>query len=63
MLRMMTAMKSNGKLAILRKLLFGQNHRLSINRPTKLGKEKSSSDGHCQCQKEMDDPLLACHKF
>jgi hypothetical protein len=33
------------------------NHRLSINRPTKRGKEKSPSDGHCQCEKEMDDHL------
>jgi hypothetical protein len=31
------------------------NHRLSINRPPKRGKEKSSSDGHCQCEKGMDD--------
>jgi hypothetical protein len=29
------------------------------NRPTKRGKEKSSSDGQCQLQKEMDDHLLA----
>jgi hypothetical protein len=35
-------------------------HRLSIYRPTKRGKEKSPSDGHCQCEKEMDDHLLAC---
>jgi hypothetical protein len=35
-------------------------HRLSINRPTKRGKEKSPSDGYCQCEKEMDDHLLAC---
>jgi hypothetical protein len=36
---------------------YGQafNHRLSINRPTKRGKEKSPSDGHCKCEKEMDD--------
>jgi hypothetical protein len=26
-------------------------HILSINRPTKRGKEKSPSDGHCQCPK------------
>jgi hypothetical protein len=32
-------------------------HRLSINRQTKRGKEKSPSDGHCQCEKEMDDYL------
>jgi hypothetical protein len=32
---------------------------LSINRPIKRGKEKSPSDGHCQCQKEIDDHLLA----
>jgi hypothetical protein len=38
-------------------------HRLSINRPTKRGKEKSPSDGHCQCEKEMDDHLLACQYF
>jgi hypothetical protein len=35
------------------------DHRLSINRPTKHGKEKSPSDGHCQCEKEMGDHL-AC---
>jgi hypothetical protein len=38
-------------------------HRLSINRPTKCGKEKSLSDGHGQCQKEMEDYLLACQQF
>jgi hypothetical protein len=37
-------------------------HILSINRPTKCGKEKSPSDGHCQCEKEMDDHLLACQQ-
>jgi hypothetical protein len=36
------------------------DHTLSINRPTKRGKEKSSSDKHCQCEKEVDDHLLAC---
>jgi hypothetical protein len=36
------------------------SHRLSINRPTKRGKENSRSDGHCQCEKEMEDFLLAC---
>jgi hypothetical protein len=35
-------------------------NRLSINRPTKRGKEKSPSDGHCQCEKKRDDHLLAC---
>jgi hypothetical protein len=39
------------------------NHRLSINRPTKRGKEKSRSDRHCQREKEMDDYLLANNKF
>jgi hypothetical protein len=38
-------------------------HRLSINRPTKRGKEKSPSDGHCQCEKEMDDDLLECQQI
>jgi hypothetical protein len=38
-------------------------HRLSINRPTKRGKEKSLSDGHCPCEKEMDDHLLACQQI
>jgi hypothetical protein len=38
-------------------------HKLSINRPTKRGKEKSPSDGHCQCEKEMDDHLLACQQI
>jgi hypothetical protein len=32
-------------------------HRFSINRLTKRGKEKSTSDGHCQCEKEMNDHL------
>jgi hypothetical protein len=34
--------------------------RLGINRPTKRGREKSPSAGHCQCVKEMDDHILAC---
>jgi hypothetical protein len=34
------------------------HHRLSLNRPTKRGKEKSPSDGHCQFEKEMNDHLL-----
>jgi hypothetical protein len=38
-------------------------HRLSINIPTKRGKEKSRSDGHCQREKEMDDHLLACQEI
>jgi hypothetical protein len=37
-------------------------HRLNINRPTR-GKEKSPSDGHCQCEKEMDYHLLACQQI
>jgi hypothetical protein len=43
--------------------MVGYNHRLSINRPTKRGKEKSPSDRHCQCKKEMDNPLQACQQF
>jgi hypothetical protein len=43
--------------------LITQNHRLSINRPTKRGKEKSPSIGQCQCEKETDDHLLACQQF
>jgi hypothetical protein len=39
------------------------NHRLSINIPTKRGKEESPSDGHCQCEKEMDYHLLACQQI
>jgi hypothetical protein len=42
---------------------FSNNHRLGINRPTKRGKEKSPSYGHCQCEKEMDDHLLACQQI
>jgi hypothetical protein len=38
-------------------------HRLSINRPTKRGKENSPSDGHGQCEKKMDDHLLACQSL
>jgi hypothetical protein len=40
----------------------GLYHRLSIDRPTKRGKEKSPSDGHCQCEKETDGYLLACQQ-
>jgi hypothetical protein len=39
------------------------SHTLSINRPTKRGKEKCPSGGHCQFQKEMDDHLLLCQQF
>jgi hypothetical protein len=42
---------------------YGLNHRLSINRLTKRGKEMAPSDGHCQCEKEMDDHLLACQQI
>jgi hypothetical protein len=38
----------------------GKDHRVSINRPTKRGKENSRSDGHFQCEKEMEEHLLAC---
>jgi hypothetical protein len=34
-----------------------------FNRPTKRGKEKSPSDAHCQCEKEMADHLLASQPF
>jgi hypothetical protein len=33
-------------------LLDGREHRLSINRPTKCGKENSRSDGHCHCERD-----------
>jgi hypothetical protein len=39
---------------------YTHDHRLSINRPTNRGKDKSSSDGHYQCETEMDDHLLEC---
>jgi hypothetical protein len=35
----------------------------SIIRPTKCEKEKSPFDGHCQCEKEMEDHLLACKQL
>jgi hypothetical protein len=38
-------------------------HRLNINRPTRRVKEKSTSDAHCQCEKEMGDHLLACQQI
>jgi hypothetical protein len=38
-------------------------HRHSINRPTKREKEKSPSDGHSQCEKEMVDNLIACQQI
>jgi hypothetical protein len=41
----------------------GYSHRVSINRPTKRRKEKLPSDGHCQCEKKMDDHLLACQQI
>jgi hypothetical protein len=34
--------------------------RHGINRLTKRGNEKSPSDGHYQCKKEMYDHLIAC---
>jgi hypothetical protein len=34
-----------------------------ITRPRKGGKEKYVPDGHCQCQNEMNDHLLACQQF
>jgi hypothetical protein len=34
-----------------------------IDLATKRGKEKSRFDGHCQCEKDMDDHLLACQQF
>jgi hypothetical protein len=40
-----------------------KHYRLSINRPTKRGKEKSPFDGYRQCKKEMDDHLLACQQI
>jgi hypothetical protein len=36
---------------------------LSINRPTKRGKEKSPSDGHCECEKEIDNHLQVCQQI
>jgi hypothetical protein len=36
-------------------------HRLVLT--TKRGEEKSRSDGHCECEKEMDDHLLACQQI
>jgi hypothetical protein len=35
----------------------------TINRPTKRGKEKSPSGGHCQCEIEMDDHLFASQQI
>jgi hypothetical protein len=34
-----------------------------IDPSTKRGKEKSRSNGHYQCEKEMDDHLLACQQI
>jgi hypothetical protein len=39
------------------------DHRLSISGPKKRGKGKSSSNGHYQCEKEMDNHLLACQQI
>jgi hypothetical protein len=36
---------------------------ISINRATKRGKEKSPSEGHSQCEKEMDEHFLAYQQF
>jgi hypothetical protein len=38
----------------------GYNIDLVLDRSTKRGKENSRSDGYCQCEKEMEDHLLAC---
>jgi hypothetical protein len=43
--------------------LDSRERRLSIYRPTKRGKERSPSNGHCQCEKERDDHLLPCQYF
>jgi hypothetical protein len=42
---------------------YGYNHRLSNNKPTKRGKDKSLTDGHYQCKKDMEDQLLTCQQF
>jgi hypothetical protein len=39
------------------------SHRLSMNRPIKRGKKKSPSDGHCHCEKEIDDHLVPCQQI
>jgi hypothetical protein len=36
---------------------------INTSRSTKRGKEKSPSDGHCQCEKEIDDHLVACQQI
>jgi hypothetical protein len=36
---------------------------VGINRPTKRGREKSPSDGHCKYEKEIEDHLLSCHQI
>jgi hypothetical protein len=36
---------------------------IDFNRRTKRGKEKSPSDEHCQCVKEIDKHLLACQQI
>jgi hypothetical protein len=54
---------SDHRFEMLLNVRLGMDRRLSINIPTKRGKEKSPADGPSQCEKEMDDHLLACHQF
>jgi hypothetical protein len=49
--------------AIVIEFLLCLSHRLSVNRPTYRREDKSPSDGHCQCEKEMDDHLLASQQI
>jgi hypothetical protein len=56
-------MRNKESSKIVGKPFFNYSHRLSIIRPSKPREEKSPSDGHCQCQKEIDDHLLACQLF
>jgi hypothetical protein len=51
----MATVQTKGHSDFLSQQSLSKDHRLSIDRRTKRGKEKSPSDGYCQCQKEMDD--------
>jgi hypothetical protein len=39
-------------LVSMEKQIHRRTHRLSMNRPTKRGKEKSPSNGHYQCERD-----------
>jgi hypothetical protein len=59
----MTYIQNTHRFRVFKMTFTDKLKHIRINRPTKGGKEKSPSDGHCQYQKVMDDHLLACQQI